>query len=74
MIIKFDKGNMYFFLFNKGNNGGKGNLLIYGDNYCFYYLWEEILVLDSLFDILYCFIFIKKDDIKDLNGEIIGEC
>lgn len=73
MTTKLDKGKTYFLPFNKGNNGGKGNPLTYGDNYRTHYLWEEILAPDSLLDILYRFIFIKKDDIKDSNGETIGE-
>ncbi|MEG7380860.1 type I restriction endonuclease [Bacillus subtilis] len=73
MTTKLDKGKTYFLPFNKGNNGGKGNPLTYGDNYRTHYLWEEILSPDSLLDILYRFIFIKKDDIKDSNGETIGE-
>ncbi|MDR4229251.1 type I restriction endonuclease subunit R [Bacillus mojavensis] len=72
MTTKLDKGKTYFLPFNKGNNGGKGNPLVY-DNYRTHYLWEDILAPDSLLDILYRFIFIKKDDIKDSNGEIIGE-
>lgn len=73
MTTKLDKGKTYFLPFNKGNNGGKGNPLAYGDNYRTHYLWEDILAPDSLLDILYRFIFIKKDDIKDSNGETIGE-
>lgn len=73
MTTKLDKGKTYFLPFNKGYNGGKGNPLTYGDNYRTHYLWEEILAPDSLLDILYRFIFIKKDDIKDSNGETIGE-
>ncbi|MBU5247231.1 DEAD/DEAH box helicase family protein [Bacillus halotolerans] len=73
MTTKLDKGKTYFLPFNKGNNGGKGNPLTYGDNYRTHYLWEEILAPDSLLDILYRFIFVKKDDIKDSNGETIGE-
>lgn len=73
MTTKLDKGKTYFLPFNKGNNGGKGNPLAYGDTYRTHYLWEDILAPDSLLDILYRFIFIKKDDIKDSNGETIGE-
>ncbi|AST94713.1 type I restriction endonuclease subunit R [Shouchella clausii] len=73
MTTKLDKGKTYFLPFNKGNNGGKGNPLTNGDNYRTHYLWEDILAPDSLLDILYRFIFIKKDDIKDSNGETIGE-
>ncbi|MDZ5722620.1 type I restriction endonuclease, partial [Bacillus sp. SXabc123] len=73
MTTKLDKGKTYFLPLNKGNSGGKGNPLTYGDNYRTHYLWEVILSPDSLLDILYRFIFIKKDDIKDSNGETIGE-
>lgn len=73
MTTKLDKGKTYFLPFNKGNNGGKGNPITYGDTYRTHYLWEDILTPDSLLDILYRFIFIKKDEIKDSNGEVIGE-
>ncbi|MCP9300747.1 type I restriction endonuclease subunit R [Bacillus halotolerans] len=73
MTTKLDQGKTYFLPFNKGNNDGKGNPLTYGDNYRTHYLWEDILAPDSLLDIIYRFIFIKKDDIKDSNGETIGE-
>lgn len=72
MTTQLAKGKTYFLPFNKGNNGGKGNPLVY-DNYRTHYLWDEILTPDSLLDILYRFIFLKKDDIKDSNGETIGE-
>lgn len=72
MTTQLAKGKTYFLPFNKGNNGGKGNPLVY-DNYRTHYLWDEILTPDSLLDILYRFIFIKKDNIKDSNGETIGE-
>lgn len=73
MTTKLDKEKTYFLPFNKGNNGGKGNPLAYGDNYRTHYLWDEILTPDSLLDILYRFVFVKKDAIKDSNGETIGE-
>lgn len=73
MTTKLDKEKTYFLPFNKGNNGGKGNPLAYSENYRTHYLWDEILTPDSLLDILYRFVFVKKDDIKDSNGETIGE-
>lgn len=73
MTTKLDKEKTYFLPFNKGNNGGKGNPLAYSENYRTHYLWDEILAPDSLLDILYRFVFVKKDDIKDSNGETIGE-
>ena len=73
MTTKLDKGKTYFLPFNKGNQGGKGNPLPQDSNYRTHYLWDEILAPDSLLDILYRFIFVKKDEIKDSNGETIGE-
>ena len=72
MTTKLKKGKTYFLPFNKGNQGGKGNPLVY-ENYRTHYLWEEILAPDSLLDIFFRFVFIKKDDILDSNGETIEE-
>ncbi|MCM3031500.1 type I restriction endonuclease subunit R [Niallia sp. MER 6] len=72
MTTELKKGKTYFLPFNKGNQGGKGNPLVY-ENYRTHYLWEEILAPDSLLDILFRFVFIKKDDILDSNGETIEE-
>jgi len=72
MTTELKKGNTYFLPFNKGYQGGKGNPPAY-QNYRTHYLWEEILAPDSLLDILFRFVFIKKDDILDSNGETVGE-
>ncbi|HDR8093871.1 TPA: type I restriction endonuclease subunit R [Bacillus cereus] len=72
MATELKKEKTYFLPFNKGNNGGKGNPTVY-NNYRTYYLWEEILAPDSLLDILFRFVFVKKDDILDSNGDLIGE-
>jgi len=72
MTTKLDKAKTYFLPFNKGNQDGKGNPGVH-NNYRTHYLWDEILTPDSLLDILYRFIFIKKDEIKDSNGGTIGE-
>lgn len=72
MTTELKKEKTYFLPFNKGNNGGKGNPNIEG-NYRTHYLWEEILVPDSLLDVLFRFVFIKKDEILDADGETIGE-
>ncbi|WP_410976479.1 type I restriction endonuclease subunit R [Bacillus pacificus] len=72
MTTELKKEKTYFLPFNKGNNGGKGNPTVY-NNYRTHYLWEEMLVSDSLLDILFRFVFVKKDDILDSNGETIGE-
>ncbi|WP_144646641.1 type I restriction endonuclease subunit R [Priestia megaterium] len=72
MTTELKKEKTYFLPFNKGHNGGKGNPNIDG-NYRVHYLWEEILLPDSLLDILFRFVFVKKDDILDSDGEVIGE-
>lgn len=72
MTTELKKGKTFFLPFNKGNNGGKGNPPVY-NNYRTYYLWEEILEPDSLLDILFRFVYVKKDAILDSNGELIGE-
>ena len=59
-----------FLPFNLGNQGGKGNPPS-EENYRTYYLWENVLQKDSLLDIIFKFMYIKKDDIKDSNGELL---
>ncbi|HFP6571306.1 TPA: type I restriction endonuclease subunit R [Enterococcus faecalis] len=59
-----------FLPFNLGNQGGKGNPPS-EVNYRTYYLWENVLQKDSLLDIIFKFMYIKKDDIKDSNGELL---
>lgn len=72
MTTRLNKGKTYFLPFNRGNNGGKGNPLVY-DSYRTCYLWEDILQKDSLLDILFRFVFIKLEDILDSTGEIIDK-
>lgn len=72
MTTELKKDKTYFLPFNKGNNGGKGNPTVY-NNYRTHYLWEEVLLPDSLLDILFRFVFVKKDDILDSNNEVVGE-
>lgn len=56
------KGEDTFFLpFNKGVNDGAGNPTVKGKLKT-YYLWEEILLKDSLLDIFRNFYFIKTDE------------
>lgn len=38
MKVKLDKDDMYFLLFSKGNNDGKGNPLTYDRRYSTHYL------------------------------------
>ena len=72
MATELKKSKTYFLPFNKGNNGGKGNPTVY-QNYRTHYLWEKVLLPDSLLDILFRFVFVKKDNILDSNKEVIGE-
>lgn len=70
MSTRLNKEKTFFLPFNKGNDGGKGNPSN-GDNYKTAYLWEEILQKDSLIDILFRFVFIEKEEVKDSNGEVV---
>ncbi|MDO6654996.1 type I restriction endonuclease [Anaerobacillus sp. 1_MG-2023] len=72
MTTQLNKGKTFFLPFNRGNNGGKGNPIVVGD-YRTSYLWEEILKPDSLIDILFRFVYIQKENIRDSNGDIIDE-
>lgn len=72
MTTQLNKEKTFFLPFNKGCNGGKGNPVQY-DDYKTSYLWKEILQKDSLIDILFRFVFVKQEDIKDSTGEIIDK-
>jgi type I restriction enzyme R subunit len=64
------KGKSTFFLpFNKGNEGGKGNPFV-PEKMKTHYLWEEILLKDSLLDIFKRFYFIQTEEKKDKNGKV----
>jgi type I restriction enzyme, R subunit len=70
MTTRINKEKTFFLPFNRGYNGGKGNPIVYND-YKTSYLWKEILKKESLIDILFRFVFVKKEEIKDSTGEII---
>jgi type I restriction enzyme, R subunit len=72
MTTRLSGESTFFLPFNKGDNGGKGNPTN-ENNYKTSYLWEQILQKDSLIDILFRFVFIKVDEIKDSTGEIIDK-
>ncbi|ASK61344.1 restriction endonuclease subunit R [Virgibacillus phasianinus] len=72
MTTQLNKGKTFFLPFNRGNNGGKGNPVVEGD-YRTSYLWKEILQPNSLIDILFRFVYIQKENIRDSNGDIIDE-
>src|SRR5699024_9092094 len=67
------KGKDTFFLpFNRGNQGGKGNPLVY-QNYRTSYLWNEVLQKDSVLDLIHRFVYVEQKDIRDSTGEIINK-
>lgn len=72
MTTRLHKSQTYFLPFNKGNGGGKGNPIAYGD-YRTSYLWKDILQKDSLLDILFRFVYVKNEDVQDSTGEIIDK-
>ncbi len=61
MTTKIDAERIYWLPFNKGCNSGKGNPLN-PDGYKTSYLWENILVKDSLMDILYRFVHLQVEE------------
>lgn len=61
MTTKIDAGQTYWLPFNKGCNRGKGNPQN-PDGYKTAYLWEHILVKDSLMDIIYRFVHLQTEE------------
>ena len=61
MATKIDAERTYWLPFNKGCNNGKGNPQN-SDGYKTAYLWENILVKDSLMDILYRFVHLQVEE------------
>lgn len=72
MTTKLDGEKTFFLPFNRGSEGGKGNPVVYND-YRTSYLWKDILQKDSMLDILFRFVFVKQEDIKDSTGEIVDK-
>ncbi|SER90869.1 type I restriction endonuclease subunit R [Salisediminibacterium halotolerans] len=70
MTTQLNGKKTFFLPFNRGNEGGKGNPVVYGD-YRTSYLWNDILQKDSLLDILFRFVYVQKEDVKDSTGEVI---
>lgn len=69
MTTRLSGKSTHFLPFNRGNNGGAGNLEIPG-NYKTAYLWEEVLKRDSLLDIIARFIHIQVEE-KKIGGRTI---
>lgn len=71
MTTRLNRRKTFFLPFNKGNNGGKGNPPSKEGTYKTAYLWNEVLQKDSLLDILFRFVYLEVDEIKDSTGEIV---
>ena len=64
MTTKLAGKGTVFLPFNKGNHGGAGNP-VNPNGFRTAYLWEEVLIKDSLLDIIERYLHLKKeDDIK----------
>lgn len=61
MTTKLDGKSTFFLPFNRGNGHGAGNPTSQ-DNYRTAYLWEEVLLKDSLMDILARFLHLQVDE------------
>ncbi|QHS23763.1 type I restriction endonuclease subunit R [Virgibacillus sp. MSP4-1] len=72
MTTRLNKGKTFFLPFNKGANGGRGNPEVYND-YKTSYLWKDILQKDSLLDILFRFMYVEEEEVKDSTGEVIDK-
>ncbi|MDQ0159745.1 type I restriction endonuclease subunit R [Alkalibacillus salilacus] len=72
MTTRLNKGKTFFLPFNQGVNGGSGNPIVYND-YKTSYLWKEVLQPDSLLDIVFRFMYLESEDIKDSNGDVIDK-
>ncbi len=72
MTTMLKRESTFFLPFNCGNQGGKGNPIIYG-NYRSSYLWNDVLQKDSLLDLLFRFVYIEQKDVRDSTGDIIDQ-
>ncbi|MGX9931503.1 type I restriction endonuclease subunit R [Virgibacillus salarius] len=72
MTTQLNREKTSFLPFNRGNDGGKGNPVVYND-YRTSYLWNDILQKDSLLDILFRFVYVNQEDVLDSTGEIIDK-
>ena len=71
MATKIDAERTYWLPFNKGCNNGKGNPQN-PDGYKTAYLWENILVKDSLMDILYRFVHLQVEEYEFEGQTVTG--
>lgn len=72
MTTELRKEKTFFLPFNRGNQGGRGNPVIYND-YRTSYLWNAILQKESLLDILFRFVYTEKKEVLDDTGKAGSE-
>lgn len=72
MTTMLNRESTFFLPFNRGNQGSKGNPIIYND-YRTSYLWNDVLEKDSLLDLLFRFVYVEQKDVRDSTGEIIDK-
>ena len=68
MSTRLAKEKTFFLPFNKGNNNGAGNP-DNPDGFKTSYLWEEVLQIDSLLDIIKRFVFVESEEKEDESGK-----
>ena len=68
MTTRLAKEKTFFLPFNKGKNNGSGNPEN-PDGFKTAYLWEEVLQIDSLLDIIKRFVFVESEEREDENGK-----
>ncbi|MDQ5954590.1 MAG: type restriction enzyme subunit [Patescibacteria group bacterium] len=73
MTTRLEGLNTYFLPFNKGNKGSSGNPEAPKGKYKTHYLWDEVWVKDSVFDLISNFIQEVVEEKKDKNGKIRRE-
>lgn len=66
MTTRLTGGSTHFLPFNKGNNGGAGNPVTEGHRTS--YLWEEVLLKDSLMDLVAGFLHLQVEE-KIVDGK-----
>ncbi len=73
MTTRLEGLNTYFLPFNKGNKGSSGNPEAPKGKYKTHYLWDEVWVKDSVFDLISNFIQEVVEEKKDKNGKVRRE-
>lgn len=73
MTTKLDGRKTFFLPFNRGNEGGKGNPYVEG-KISTHYIWEDILVKDTLLTIIDKFVYLQvKESVNEKGKKIKKE-